>query len=82
MKNVKVQVTKSIANGGVKFNYPEGYDAHAIMVEAYEHQGDPTKNNQTEFCYGVADDGFAENAGIVAINQATYDAAVAASKAA
>jgi len=81
MKTVKVTVKKDIANGGIRFIYPEGYDASKIMVEVYEHRGDPTKNSQTELCYGVASDDFPENVGIVAINQASYDAAVAAIKA-
>ncbi len=80
MKNVKVTVTKEIANGSIKFIYPEGYDAQTIMVEAYEHQGNSTKNSTTEFLYGKASDDFIENTDIVVIDQTTYDAAVAAIK--
>jgi len=80
MQLLQITVTKDIANGGVKFNYPSGYNAQNIVIDAYEHQADSTKNGTTELCYGRASDDFATGTGIVTMNQTDYDAAVAVIK--
>jgi len=72
MKYLKVSVTKSIAGGGIKFTYPEGYNAQEIMVEAYEHSYDDSKLEETEWVYGKANDTFPEN-GVSIISLAKED---------
>ena len=80
MKPVKVTITKEIVNGRYNYIYPDGYDSKKITMEGYEHQSDPAKHGQTEFCLGMAADDFPENANIVVLSQEEYDSALATIK--